>query len=115
MNRINLKPSATSAQVNLREREKLLPASVRQQLPLLGTTEGHANPVAYAKFFTPDGSWTWYACEFDGEDTFFGLVDGLSRELGYFYFDELLSIRGGLGLPVERDLYFEPTPLSELP
>lgn len=104
MNRINLTPSATSAQVNLREREKLLPASVRQQLPLLGTTDGHANPVAYAKFFTPDG-----------EETFFGLVDGLSRELGYFYFDEILSVRGRLGLPVERDLYFELTPLSELP
>jgi hypothetical protein len=34
----------------------------------------HANdqaddPIAIVKFFTPDGSWTWFAFEFDGEDT----------------------------------------------
>lgn len=115
MNYANPTPSAPAAQASPRERDKLLPASVRQQLPAIGETDGHANPMAHVKFFTPDGSWTWYAFEFDGQETFFGLVDGMTRELGYFSFDELLSIRGWLGLPVERDRYFEPTPLSELP
>jgi len=31
--------------------------------------------------FTPDSSWTWYAMEFDGVDTFFGLVNGFEEEL----------------------------------
>jgi hypothetical protein len=42
------------------------------------------------------------------------LVDGFERELGYFSLDELEQLRGPLGLPVERDLYWKPTLLSEL-
>jgi len=72
------------------------------------------NAMAQVKFFTPDSSWTWYATEFDGEDIFFGLVVGQEVELGYFSLSELLSVRGPLGLPVERDLYFVPKPLNEL-
>jgi hypothetical protein len=34
------------------------------------------------KYFTPDSNWTWYASEFDGEDTFFGPVAGFEVELG---------------------------------
>ena len=66
------------------------------------------------KFFTPDSYWTWYATEFDGTDTFFGLVDGQEQELGYFSLKELEDARGPLGLPIERDLHFDPTPLSEV-
>ena len=47
-----------------------------------------------------------------GDITFFGLVIGFEVELGYFTLRELESWRGRLGLPLERDLYFEPTPLS---
>jgi hypothetical protein len=70
--------------------------------------------MAYVKFFTPDANWTWYASEFDGQDIFFGLVDGFEQELGYFSLRELQGIRGKLGLPVERDLYFRPQPLRAL-
>lgn len=66
------------------------------------------------KFFTPDSSWTCYATEFDGEDIFYGLVVGLEIELGYFSLSELEETRGPLGLPIERDLQFEPRALSEL-
>ena len=45
---------------------------------------------------------------------FFGLVCGMERELGYFSLAELQSVRGPLGLRVERDLYFTPTPMSGL-
>ena len=48
------------------------------------------------------------------EFLFFGLVAGLEVELGYFSLTELQQVHGALGLPVERDLYFEPTPLSEV-
>src|SRR3954447_6548790 len=94
--------------------DRLLPDKIRAELPALGATEGQSDPMAMVKFFTPDGNWTWYALEFDGEDTFFGLVDGLERELGYFSLSDLQEIRGRLGLPVERDVHFEPTRLSEL-
>ena len=66
------------------------------------------------KFFTHDSYWTWYATEFDGADTFFGLVDGQEQELGYFSLKELEAARGPLGLLVERDTSFTPTPLSEV-
>ena len=70
---------------------------------------------AVVKYFTPDADWTWYATEYDPESRlFFGFVDGFERELGYFSLDELEQLRGPLGLPVERDLYWKPTPLSEL-
>ena len=93
---------------------KLLTEEIRRQLPPLYSTEGDPDPVAQVKFFTPDSFWTWYAIEFDGKDTFFGLNVGHFAELGYFSLAELQSVRGPLGLSVERDLYFEPTPLSDL-
>ena len=54
------------------------------------------------------------ATEFDGEDTFFGLVDGHERELGYFSLRELEGVRGALGLPIERDLHWRPKTLREI-
>ena len=89
-------------------------ADLRTQLPQLYSQEEVDDPKAIAKYFTPDANWTWYATEFDGKDTFFGLVDGLEKELGYFSLAELESGKGPFGLGVERDLWFEPTPVSEL-
>ena len=94
---------------------RLLPREIADTLPPLYATEGQGmKAIAKVKFFTPDSSWTWYAAEFDGEETFFGLVIGHERELGYFSLAELESARGPLGLPIERDLYFHPTPLEDL-
>lgn len=42
-----------------------------------------------------------------------GVVVGFERELGYFSLDELADLRGPLGLPIERDLAFKPTPASQ--
>lgn len=70
--------------------------------------------VAPLKFFTPDSNWTWYPTEHDGEDLFFGLVSGFEVELGYFSLSELENVRGPLGLPIERDLYYAPQTLREL-
>src|SRR5947207_5571288 len=76
--------------------------------------EAVADPLVICKFFTPDAQWTWYALEFDGDDVFFGLVVGLEPELGYFLLSELTRARGPLGLPIERDVHFSPTRLSEV-
>ena len=91
---------------------QLLTKELRGKIPPLYSQDKNPDPLIICKFFTPDSSWTWYVIEFDGKDTFFGLVDGFEKELGYFSLSELESIRGKLGLPVERDLYFTPCKLS---
>ncbi len=94
---------------------KLLTKAIRKQLPALYSQDGKGGEaVAYVKYFTPSAQWTWYGCEYDGQDTFFGLVEGHEKELGYFILSELESVRGPMGLPVERDLHFKPTKLSEI-
>jgi hypothetical protein len=70
---------------------------------------GH-DPKPVVKWFTPDADCTWIITELDpdDEDRAFGLCDlGMGfPELGWVYLPELLSTRGPLGLPVERDLHF---------
>ena len=91
---------------------ELLTKELREQLPPLYAQEHETDPLVICKFFTPDSSWTWYPLEFDGEDVFFGLVIGFEQELGYFSLAELQAVRGPLGLPIERDLHFQPAKLS---
>ncbi|MEP7113887.1 MAG: DUF2958 domain-containing protein [Ilumatobacteraceae bacterium] len=69
------------------------------------------------KLFTPDAGCTWLLTEIDPDDTdrAFGLCDlGMGYpELGYVSLEELASVRGKLGLPIERDLHFAPAkPIS---
>lgn len=53
--------------------------------------------------------------EYDpAEHLCFGWVEGFEKEWGYFSLDELAEARGPLGLPIERDLHFVPTPRSIL-
>ena len=94
---------------------KLMTEELRKQLPPLGSQDGlGGKTIAYAKFFTPSSSWNWYANEFDGQDMFFGLVDGHCKELGYFSLSELESVRGPMGLPIERDIHWQPKRLEEI-
>ena len=107
---------------------KLLTKELEKALPPLYSQEKTPDPLVVCKFFTPDAGWTWFAIEGSPVDAngfydtdkekvdfvFFGLVSGLEVELGYFSLSELKSIRGKFGLPVERDLYFQPTRLSEV-
>ena len=105
---------------------KLLTKALRQQLPPLYAQESAPDPIAYAKFFTPSSSWTWYATEgsaqFDPDKhdqgevdfIFFGFVIGFEKEWGYFSLKEMESVRGPFGPSIERDLYFTPGPLSEV-
>jgi hypothetical protein len=63
------------------------------------------------KLFTPDAGCTWLLTEIDpqNEDVAFGLCDlGIGcAELGSVSLAEIGALRGKLGLPVERDLYFK--------
>jgi hypothetical protein len=103
---------------------KLLPQEIREILPPLYSQDGKGGKaVVYVKYFTPSSNWTWYATE--GEPVldesqnevdykFFGLVFGHEREFGYFLLSELEEVRGPMGLPIERDLWFKPKTLQEI-
>lgn len=96
---------------------KLLTEELRARIPPLYSQERESDPVVHARFFTPDSNWTWWVTEgqLEGEDyRFFGFVQGLEDEWGYFLLSELESARGPLGLAIERDLYFEPGPVSQV-
>ncbi len=97
---------------------ELLPLDVEKSLPKLYSQEEVRDPIVWAKYFDPSGSWSWFAIEGerqdDGDFVFFGLVDGFESELGYFSLNELASVRGRLGLGIERDLWFKPSPLSKV-
>ena len=103
---------------------KLLTEEIRKKLPPLYAQDGKGGKaVVYVKFFTPSSSWTWLATE--GEPVldeaqkeidykFFGLVYGHEREFGYFLLSELEEVRGPMGLPIERDLYWRTKTLDEI-
>ena len=100
---------------------KLLTKALEKKLPELYATEG--TPVeekkAVVKFFDPTGRGTWYGCEYDKEDTFFGYwVSPLGSdcdEWGYFSLAELKSVRGKMGLGIERDLHWDSnTPMGKV-
>lgn len=94
---------------------QLLTKDIKNKLPKLGETDGMGTEATVqVKFFTPWTGWTWYATEFDGKDTFFGYVEGLDNEFGYFTLSELESVEGPAGLKIERDIMFEPTKLKEI-
>ena len=93
---------------------KLLTEEIKKLLPQIGSQANAEDPIVQVKFFCPWNSlWVWYGYEFDGEDLFFGLVNGFESELGYFSLSELENITGPLGLGIERDINFTPKPLSE--
>ena len=92
---------------------KLIPHD--HSIPVLYSMADEKDPLCQIKLFTPDANWTWYVIEIDNANELcFGYVVGMEKELGYFTVSELESIRGALNLPVERDLSFTPTPLSEV-
>jgi len=99
---------------------KLLTQSITEKLLRNGrlnaalAEEGkhEADFIPVVKLFTPDAGCTWLLTELDpqDQDIAFGLCDlGLGYpELGSVRISELESVRGKLGLPVERDRHFYP-------
>jgi hypothetical protein len=103
---------------------KLLTKEIRKKLPPLYSQESKGGKaIVHLKLFTPRGSWSWYITEGSsimddsGKEVdfhFFGLVDGHDKELGYVALSELQSVRGPMGLPIERDLHWQPKTLEEI-
>ena len=94
--------------------EALIPDELRDRLIENGRTseeQDRFDPFPVVKLFTPDAASTWLITEAyaEGDDLrLFGLCDpGLGDPaLGYAMLSEIEDMRGRLGLPVERDLYF---------
>lgn len=108
-------------------RDKLLPEELYDQLaqqdPYGPYLNGQELPTAQqqvlAKYFLPGINLVWYAISASRDEQtknvqFFGLVEGIEVEFGYFWLSELLEVKGPLGLGVERDLYWDVIPLTEL-
>ena len=92
----------------------LIPKELRDKIPKLYETEEYSDPLIHAKLFI-DG-WAWFITEISIDDeTCFGyVVSPFGSELGYFSLREIQELKGSLGIGVERDLYFKPTPLSQI-
>jgi hypothetical protein len=94
---------------------KLITKKLRAALITAGTAASHTGETGpvLAKLFTPDANATWLICdareaENPNDLEFFGLADlGHGEpELCYFLLSDVESLRGSLGLPVERDQWF---------
>lgn len=94
----------------------LIPQALLHTISDLYATEDISDPICHVKLFLPATSWTWYVTELSKEDynLCFGYVIGLESELGYFSLEELEGLQSSLGISVERDESFQPTPLSKI-
>ena len=109
---------------NKKRRMKLLTEEIRRKLPPLHGQDGKGGKaIVHLKYFTPDSNWTWWITEGSpikddqGNEVdfhFFGLVDGQFKELGYVSLKELEEVTGPMGLPIERDLHWQPKTLEEI-
>jgi hypothetical protein len=93
---------------------KLLTKAIENKMPKLYSTENidTNDKKIVCKFFALGSNWTWYVVEGErqenGDYLFFGLVDGLEKEWGYFSLSELDSVRW-MGIQgIERDMHFDP-------
>ncbi|MDR3577955.1 MAG: DUF2958 domain-containing protein [Anaerolineaceae bacterium] len=97
---------------------KLLTKELEQRFASVGSQENVKDPLIIAKFFNPAGAGTWYATEYNPQERiFFGyasIFGDWNDEWGYFSLDELQSFKGKFGLGIERDLYFEEKPASQV-
>ncbi|MBL1422602.1 MAG: DUF2958 domain-containing protein [Alphaproteobacteria bacterium] len=92
---------------------KLLLKEQCKQLALNGQLidkTGNDDLVPVVKLFTPDANCTWLlvSTEPDDADIAYGLCDlGLGcPEIGSVRLSEIATVRGVMGLPVERDIHF---------
>jgi hypothetical protein len=86
-------------------------ANGKAQRAAIDNDQGALDVKPVVKLFTPDAQCTWLLTELGADhELAFGLCDlGMGEpELGYVSLAELRTVRGKLGLPVERDEHFEP-------
>ena len=71
--------------------------------------------LAKIRLFNPGGAGTWWIAAYDPETRVaFGVAEIAERGLGDIWMPELVEYRGAFGLPIERDLYYEPATLGQI-
>ena len=99
-------------------KHKLFPKYLMKKIPALYSQENVKDPIVHASYFTLFGSARWLVTEADPEEgTLFGFAEVLPGcgELGYMNMQEMEEAKYNGVIPaIERDLYFEPAPLSEV-
>lgn len=96
---------------------QLLTAQLLRRFAQVGSQEGkpEGDVIVVAKYFTPDGGFTFYATEYDPElREFFGLVECLAIEFASVPLVQLERMRGPYGVAIERDLYWKEQSLREV-
>ena len=95
---------------------ELIPKDLINKLniPKLYETEEQIDPIVYVKLFLDN--WTWFITEIsiDNNICFGYVISPFGAEFGYFSLEEIKSIKGNLGISIERDLYFKPIKLSSI-
>jgi hypothetical protein len=97
---------------------QLITDELKAAIPALFSTEtdnieARMVPV---KFFAPWCGWIWYGLEGSEQDEdylFYGYVEDIEHEFGYFTLSELERVSGPFGLKIERDFYWTPQAISE--
>ena len=97
---------------------KLMTKELEALFKKTGSQEKNPDPLVIARFFNPTGVGNWYATEYDPTtEEFFGFVSIFNDdcdEWGYFSLAELQEFKGQFGLGIERNLYCEVKPMSEI-
>ncbi len=97
---------------------RLMTKQLEKRFLQVGNQSELEDPVVIAKFFNPCGGGTWYATEYDPKDKiFFGyasIFGDWNDEWGYFSLEELESFQGPFGIGIERDLFFDEKPFSQV-
>lgn len=93
----------------------LMPDWLAETVPALNTTEHARDPLVHVKLFTPDAGWRWYITEYDPKQRLVAaFMPGAEDEWDEISLNDLATLRGPMGLAVERDLFWQLTPLSRV-
>jgi hypothetical protein len=104
---------------------KMLTKELEKSIPPLYSQDDVSDPQVVLHYFVPWGAGDWFITEgqpevfaVDDKDVeswlFYGFGGVPEPEMGYVALCELESITGPFGLKIERDLHWQPKPLSEV-
>ena len=94
---------------------KLLTVALKKKFARTGAQQDIEDPVIIAKYFMCYTNWTFYVTEFDpSTKVLTGIFQWLETEWGTLGLHHLKSLRGPLGVKVERDKFFKSLRMSEL-
>jgi len=95
---------------------KLLTKTIEKKLRKNSANQYKTSNKAVLKVFNPSGSQSWYLSELDDNNVAFGIchLGNDTPEYGYVSLTELQELKGGYGLGMERDMYFDTTSLPEI-